>query len=457
LTETISAILKRSSLTPDWKSAAEKSDSRAALDQPQTGASSGRSGEQERTGAHGKVAFAALRHRGFRVYFVTSMLSMMADNIEHVISYWVIFQAFHSPALAGFAVLTHWTPFLLLSVYFGALADRHDCRRVIQIAQVMYMAVSLAWGLLFLTNTIQVWHAMVLLVVHGMAGVLWSPGSQLLIHDIVGPEHLQSAVRLNSTSRQLGVLLGPAVGGGLMLLLGPPVGLLVNALIYLPLTIWLWKAPYSGHRRVAERSGRGGLGLKSAVALLGEISGNRTVLSMIVLAGVSSLFVGNAFQAQMPEYAHDLGTDQTGMAYSLLLGANAGGAVVGGILLEGKGLLQPRARTAILCAIVWCVLIAGFAAATNYPLALVLLFLAGIVHLAYTSMAQTLVQLLAPPNLRGRLIGLYNMSSNGLRAFSGVTVGVLGSLIGIHWSLALSALTLLALMVLLLSFSTRTR
>ena len=102
-----------------------------------------------------------------------------------------------------------------------ALADRFDCRKVIQIAQIMYMGVSAAWAFLFFTDTIEVWHACILLVIHGMAGVLWGPGSQLLIHDIVGTEHLQSAVRLNSTSRQLGILFGPAVGGAMMLLMSP--------------------------------------------------------------------------------------------------------------------------------------------------------------------------------------------------------------------------------------------
>jgi hypothetical protein len=72
-------------------------------------------------------------------------------------------------------------------------------------------------------------------------------------------------------------------------------------------------------------------------------------------------------------------------------------------------------------------------------------------------MAQALIQLEAPQHLRGRLIGLYYLSNNGLRAFSGVTVGVLGSLIGIHWSLALSAMILLAITVVLLAFSVRTR
>src|SRR5881628_2346717 len=88
-----------------------------------------------------QVAFAALHHRHFRFFFVGTMLAMMADNIEHVVSYWLLFQKFHSPALAGFAEISHWTPFLLLSVYFGGIADRYDCRKIIQVAQILFMAV----------------------------------------------------------------------------------------------------------------------------------------------------------------------------------------------------------------------------------------------------------------------------------------------------------------------------
>ncbi len=402
-----------------------------------------------------QVAFAALRHGSFRAYFLTSAAAMMADNIEHVISYWVMFQKFHSPALAGFAVLSHWLPFLLFSVYFGALADRYDCRRIIQLAQVLFMSVSLAWGLLFLSGTIELWHAVALLTVHGMAGVIWGPASQLLIHDIVGPEQLQSAVRLSATSRYLGLLMGPAVGGGLMLLLGPPAGLLVNVLIYAPLFLWLWKVPYDGHRRQAQGAPRRATGLADTFALLRQVSGNRTIFSMILLAGVSSLFVGNAFQAQMPEYAHDLGTDDAGVRYSILLGANAAGALTSGLILESRGLLHARPQTAIVFTLLWCLVITGFAAATNYPLAVALMFVAGFLNLAFSAMSQTLVQLHAPAQLRGRLIGLYNTANNGMRAFSGVTVGLVGSLIGIHWSLALSALALLTVTLGLWAFAMR--
>src|SRR5215470_12577861 len=119
--------------------------------------------------------FAALHVPDYRRYFAWSLIAMTADNIEHVISYWVIFQAFHSPALAGFAVISHWMPFLLFSVWAGALADRYDCRKLIVAGEALFMLASLAWGGLFLTGALHMWHAVAILLLHGAAGVLMAP------------------------------------------------------------------------------------------------------------------------------------------------------------------------------------------------------------------------------------------------------------------------------------------
>lgn len=410
---------------------------------------------QQRTASPGvpHLSFAALRHPGYRVYFVTTALAMMADNIEHVISYWVIFEKFRSPELGGFAVISHWVPFLLFSVYSGYLADRFDPRRVIQAGMGLFIFVSLAWGALFITDALEVWHACVLLVVHGFAGVLWGPASQMLIHDIVGPEHLQSALRLNATARWLGIFLGPAVGGGLMLALGAAAGILVNAFIYLPIVLWLWRAPYGPRfRKGPVTPPRPVRGFGEIAATIRDIAGNRTIVTMILLAGLASFFIGHGYQPQMPGFAHDLGHRNVGLLYSMLLGAHAAGAFIAGIVLESRGLLPPSPRTALVLALVWCLAIAGFAVTGIYPLAIALLFVAGFLELAFNAMAMTLVQLEAPVPIRGRVIGLYNMSALGLRAFSGVTIGVMGGLIGIHGALVLSAMAFLAAALALLAF-----
>ena len=391
-------------------------------------------------------SFAALRHPGYRVYFATNALAMMADSIEHVISYWMMHEKFASPELAGFAVISHWVPFLLFSVWSGALADRFYPRRLVQIGMLLFIGASVGWAYFLFTDTLQMWHAMALLVLHGFAGVFWAPPSQVLIHDVVGADLLQSAVRLNATARWLGLLAGPAVGAGFLLVFGPVWGLVANALFYLPLLVWLWKAPYGPRfRKGAPVPPRAVRGLADIVQTIRDIAGNRTVASMTLLAGGASLFIGNAYQAQMPAFASDLGHVDADFSYSALLAADAAGALLAGVLLESRGLLQPKVRTAFILAMIWCLAIAGFALASLFPLALALLFVAGFVELAFSAMAQTLVQLNAPVPIRGRVIGLFSMSSLGLRAFAGVTVGLLGGVIGIHWSLAISAAALLVL------------
>ena len=400
-------------------------------------------------------SFAALRHTGFRQFFSVTALSMAADSIEHVISYWIMFEKFHSPALGGAAILTHWLPFLFFSVYMGALTDRFEARRMIQIGMGVFMLVSVAWGLLFLTDSLEMWHAVALLTLHGIAGVIATPAQQILIHDIVGPRELQSAVRLTSTARILGLTLGAAVGGGLMLIFTPALAILLNALLYIPVIVWMWKTRYGVKQPGAPRPAKHAGTWDDMVQGLRATLANRTILLMTLLAGGASLLVGNAYQAQMPEFAHDLGHEKDGASYTLLYAADALGALAAGAVLEIRGMLQARVRTAIVLAMLWCLTITGFAVSTNYMLSFALMFVSGFFSLAFFAMAQTLVQLSAPPEMRGRVIGLFTTSSMGLRAFSGLTVGVLGSMIGIHWSLAVSAMALLALIMGLLAFSMR--
>ena len=366
---------------------------------------------------------------------------MMADNVEHVITYWLIFERFHSPALAGFAVISHWAPFLLFGITFGALADRFDCRRIIQAGQALFILASFAWAILFMTNTLEAWHAVVLLIIHGMAGALWSPAGQLYLYDVVGKEDLQSGVRLSATARQLGVLFGPAVGGGLLLVFGPAVGLLINCLLYLPLIFWLFRSPYTGHMsQGGPVASANGMTFADALRTLREVRHQPVILAMIVLGGATSLLVGNAYQAQMPQFAEDISGAQGALGYAVLLTASAAGAVVGGVALEySSWLRRPSVFPAIAMGVVWGVFIVVFALTRSYLIAVLALFAAGLLNLGFTSLAQTLVQLEAPPDRRGRVVGLFSMAQNGLRVGSGVTIGILGAAVGIHASLAWSA------------------
>ena len=259
---------------------------------------------------------------------------MTADNIEHVISYWVIYQAFHSPMLAGFAVISHWMPFLLFSVYSGALADRYDCRKLIQAGQTCSWWRRCRGGCSSSRGAPD--------VACGGAPAPprrrrrdGGPATQLILHDMVGPAELQSAIRLNATARYLAILLGPAVGGGLMLLLGPAWGLLANVLIYAPFSISSWTIPLRATRATARGAARAALGLRDTLRVFAEVRGDRRIVDDrarrrdVVLrrqcvpgpdAGVRQHF----------------GTDATGAWYRMLLAADAAGAILGLVLLESS-------------------------------------------------------------------------------------------------------------------------
>ncbi|GAA3539878.1 MFS transporter [Amycolatopsis ultiminotia] len=385
--------------------------------------------------------FAALYNKDCRPYLFGAALAMMADNIEHVITYWVLWEKFHSPALSGFEVISHWVPFLLFSVYFGGLADRYDCRRIIQAGQGLFMLVSATWAVLILTDTLQVWMACVLLVLHGFAGSVWAAGEQLMLHDFVGPTELPSAIRLNATFRSLGILFGPVVGSALLLGLGPVAGLLVNVAFYLPLTAFLFRTKFTGHTRDGGVP-RQRLTLLDSVRVLREVGANPTMVGMVVLGGLGAFFVGASMQTSMPIFAQDLGAGSAGTAYGVLLFANGVGGVIGGILLEATGRIKPSVPAAVVSTAVYGLSSLFFAMTASYPLAVVMLLIGGVANLASMSIGQTVVQLLAKPSERGRVIGVYNVSANGLRAGSGFTVGILGSAVGVHWSLGLSATAL---------------
>ncbi|MDQ1572885.1 MAG: hypothetical protein QOH44_444 [Actinomycetota bacterium] len=387
--------------------------------------------------------FAALRNPNSRPYLFAAGLSMMADNIEHVITYWVLWQKFHSPALVGFEVISHWLPFLLLSVWFGSLAQRYDCRRLIQIAQALFMLVSIAWGILFFTNSLQVWEACVLLVLHGCAGALWGPAEQVMLHDFVDRRDLPSAVRLNATFRSLGILFGPVVGSALLLGLGSTWGIFANVLFYVPMTVVMARTVFNGHTRdPSDFTPRARIGLLSSLRLLGELRNNRLLVSMIVLAGLVAVTIGGALQVSMPTFANQLGAGSAGLAYGVLLLANGFGGVVGGFVLEATGIVKPSARAAIIATAGFGLMTLVFALTGNYAVAIVTLVIGGVANIASMSITQSIVQLEAPADNRGRVYGVYGVFASGLRTGNGITLGVLGALMGIPYSIALCAAVL---------------
>lgn len=367
---------------------------------------------------------------------------MAGDNAEHAITYFVMWQLFESPLLAGFAVISHWMPHLFFSVFLGSLADRFDCWRIIQLSLGLFAIASIVWAALIATESLQPWHCVVLLLVHGFASAIWHPASGVLIYDIVGEKDLPSGVRLMATGLSLGQLVGPAAGAALLFTVGPALGMLANVLFYVPFTVYLLIMPLDGHSRRREVPSR--MGLRDVLSVLRELPRYPSILLVVVLQGAVAFLIGTALMPLLPEFGAILGQDDSGLGYGLLIMAMSAGAVAGGLVLETIGSVRASARLAIVFALMFAVSIMVFALSKSYALSIGALVVAGISSIASTSISQTVMQLNAPPERRGRFVGAYGMTSMGLRVGSGVLFGALGALLGAPLAVAACA-ALLAL------------
>ena len=276
------------------------------------------------------MRFAALKVRYYKGYLVGGSLAMGADHIEHVLSYLVMWQLFHSPLLAGFAVISHWVPHLFFGVFFGGLAERYDCRRLIQIAQGMFMLASALWGVPHPHRHAAGLDVRPLLLLHGFASALWHPADQLMLYDIAGPKDLPSAVRLMATGLNLGMLVGPAFAAVLISIpaIGPGSGMFINMLLYVPFLIFLARVPLNGHQR--RPAPRRACGSARCPAVLREVPRYPSILVVTLLQAAVGLFIGVALLPLLPEFGEVLLGSTRGSGYGALLIAMALGAVIGG-------------------------------------------------------------------------------------------------------------------------------
>jgi MFS family permease len=382
------------------------------------------------------VRFPALRVPEFRLYWATSTVAMFADNVEHVIGYWLLWELTHSPFWLGYAVFAHWFPFLLFSLHAGAWADRFNNRHLLQITQACYVVSSGGLGLLAVTGQLQLWHMIVLLLVHGFSGVIQMPSSQVLVHDLVGKDYLPNALSLSAGSRYLAQFVGPVIGGLLLATLGPGGGLLANVLFYAPLTVALVVL----RPRVVSASQPQATGWRGISEGLRFVLRDRTLLALTLLSAIPGALIGFGYQALMPALAEELGAGQAG--YSWLLSANGMGAIFGAAVLGYAGLLGHKGALVCAATLGWALLLALFAVVPWIWLAFVVLFLVGVTSIVSNALSQTLVQKLAPDHMRGRVLGVYSTAFFGPRVLSGVLLGALASSLGAHAAIGLLAVVI---------------
>lgn len=377
--------------------------------------------------------------RQFRWYWGLSAVSIAGDGMESILRDWLVWELTRSPFWLGMMVFAHWVPFTFFSLYGGVLADRYDERKVQIAVQLLLLCAALGVAIATLAGFVTEWWIFGFLLVHGFAGAIGNPAQQTLIHRIVGRGRLLSAVSLNSTSRQVAQVVGPVIGGLILVTFGPGLGFLVNALTFVPLLVLLTvlRIPrlYEPGPSQSTRS--------ALVEGLRFVRSRPAIASFIAVEMIPLVFLGHAFNSLLPVFVTDvLHTDEIG--YALLVAGSGVGAMGAAVALayarevHRKGLLIVGAAAVEVAAILF------FALSTSYLLSLLLMVAVGAAVVVTQALTNTTVQLSAPDRLRGRVMGAYTFGTQGMRVVNGPLLGGAALVLGAPLAVAGAAVFVLA-------------
>ncbi|MEW2356302.1 MFS transporter [Spirillospora sp. NPDC029432] len=390
--------------------------------------------------------FRSLRNRNYRLFVSGQVVSNTGTWMQRVAQDWLVLELAHGSGVAlGVTTGLQFLPLLLFGLWGGVIADRYPKRRVLMITQVSMGLLALVLGLLAITGTAQVWHVYVLAFGLGMATVVDNPTRQSFVVEMVGQRDLPNAIALNSATFNGARLLGPAVAGLLIAVLGTGPVFLLNAASFGAVLLGLYAMRESDlHASAPVKRAKGQLreGLR-------YVRGRRDLMLVLVLVGFVATF-GMNFQMTTALVAREVfhsDASSFGLASSMLaLGA------LSGALLAARRATRPRLRVLVGAAAMFAVLEIATGLMPSYWSFLVLLVPTGIMMMTFTTAANATMQLSVAPEMRGRVMGLYMFVFLGTNPFGAPLVGwmaehfgprmsiVLGGMIALVAALAVGAL-----------------
>ncbi len=384
--------------------------------------------------------FASLRHRNFRLYAAGMLVSMVGTWMQGVAQGWLVYELSQSARTLGVVSFAAALPALIVSPWAGVLLDRVSKRGVLVVTQAAAMTFAFILAALSFTGTVQVWHIVVLAVGLGVVNSFDGPARQAFVVELVGREDLSNAIALNSMIFNSARVIGPALSGVLLAVVGASWCFLFNGLSFLAVIVALlamqmpavvrkvrvdkpWTQLTDGLRYVRERP---------------------DLTALLLQALVFSVF-GISYSTILPAFAaRNLGLPASGFA---MLSAVAGlGAVSAAALVARYGERMPRGLWLTVVALIFPMLLAVFAWTTTLWTALPVIFLMGVGFISQFVLINVLLQARVDDTMRGRVLSLYTLTFFGFAPFGNLALGALAE----HWSISI-ALTLTALVTLVLT------
>ena len=367
--------------------------------------------------------FIALRHRNFRIFWLGQAVSLIGTWMQSVGQVWLVLQLTNSSFLLGVVSSLQFAPVLFLSLFAGTIIDRFPKRRILLITQASLMMLALVLGTLTAIGVVRYWHILVLATLLGIVQALDNPTRQAFIIELAGKNDLMNAIALNSMNVNIARIVGPAMAGVLMGVLGIAAAFYANALSFVAVLISLLLIRVQNQPRLDMDKNI----LSNIATGLAYIRRTPVVLTTILLVAVISAFSMN-FNVLVPVYARNvLGLNAQG--YGLLMSAMGTGALVGALGLASFSSGGPRRVVLLAGAAGLPLMEIAIAPVRSFALAALLLALAGWSMISFFASANTTVQVNTPDQYRGRVMSVYTLVFTGTTPFGSLFAGSIS-----HWA-----------------------
>ncbi len=374
--------------------------------------------------------FRALHNRDFRLFWCGQVVSNTGTWAQTIAQAWLVLRLTDSPLALGTVTMLQALPVLLLGLFGGVIADRFPKRRLLLITQVGMLTQALLLAILTLTELVQLWHVYVLALSLGVMNALDNPTRQTLVAELVSTNDLPNAIALNSLSFNTSRLLGPALGGVTIAVIGVAGCFFLNAFSFLGVVVSLLLIRARPDTSGANR-GRGAI-LTQVHEGLRYAFRTPDVLFVVILMGAIGCF-GYNFQTILPLIAeYVLNADAA--SFGLLTSSMALGSVGSALLMASRG--RVTRRRIFVGAIGFTVLLFAVPLASSWAVLIPLLMLLGAFSILFGSSVNSYLQTVTPPALRGRVMSIHTLLFLGSTPIGSMVVGTLAEQQGVRVAIA---------------------
>ena len=374
--------------------------------------------------------FRALRHRNFQLFFAGQFISLTGTWMQSVAQSWLVYRLTGSVVLLGLIGFASQIPVFLIAPFGGAAADRYNRQKILVITQTSAMITAFVLAVLTLTGNIEVWHLFVLAVCFGLANAFDIPTRQAFVTDMVGKEDLLNAIALNSSMFNGARIVGPAIAGILVAVVGEGWCFFVNAVSYIAVITGILMMKITPVIR--ERKGSTLSNIAEGFSFVAKTS---PIRGLLLLLGLVSL-MGMPYAVLMPIFADKIlggGSDTLGY----LMGASGTGALIAALVLASRREVFGLGRWVAFASGGLGISLILFSFSNVFWLSLLLLIPVGFSMMTQMSSSNTLIQAMVPDELRGRVMSVYSMMFMGMAPLGALLAGSLAEILGAPYTVAL--------------------